>query len=195
MGPLGIVLRETGRRIAAIARPTAAHYRRSTVSLEDNPETDLRPRRTTPGRECRAEAEDELRTFEARRDAFPDLSQSTESESSEGEKAPETVHRKRPAFAGRLEEFEVVGATGFEPATPRSRTECSTRLSHAPTNRYLNIPSRGAARPPSNGVRAAATINQRCGHFGKLLCPAFGRALSDPSTTALSRVLSQTCVC
>ena len=27
----------------------------------------------------------------------------------------------------------VVGATGFEPATPRSRTECSTRLSHAPT--------------------------------------------------------------
>ena len=28
----------------------------------------------------------------------------------------------------------VVGATGFEPATPRSRTECSTRLSHAPTS-------------------------------------------------------------
>ena len=27
----------------------------------------------------------------------------------------------------------LVGATGFEPATPRSRTECSTRLSHAPT--------------------------------------------------------------
>ena len=28
---------------------------------------------------------------------------------------------------------EVVGARGFEPPTPRSRTECSTRLSHAPT--------------------------------------------------------------
>src|SRR5512132_4196053 len=27
----------------------------------------------------------------------------------------------------------VVGASGFEPPTPRSRTECSTRLSHAPT--------------------------------------------------------------
>src|SRR5262249_57061567 len=34
---------------------------------------------------------------------------------------------------------ELVGARGFEPPTPRSRTECSTRLSHAPTgrNRYL----------------------------------------------------------
>jgi hypothetical protein len=28
---------------------------------------------------------------------------------------------------------KVVGARGFEPPTPRSRTECSTRLSHAPT--------------------------------------------------------------
>src|SRR5688500_14447588 len=27
----------------------------------------------------------------------------------------------------------LVGARGFEPPTPRSRTECSTRLSHAPT--------------------------------------------------------------
>src|SRR5207244_6312680 len=32
----------------------------------------------------------------------------------------------------------LVGASGFEPPTPRSRTECSTRLSHAPTeaNQY-----------------------------------------------------------
>src|SRR5207247_5815065 len=28
---------------------------------------------------------------------------------------------------------KLVGASGFEPPTPRSRTECSTRLSHAPT--------------------------------------------------------------
>ena len=27
----------------------------------------------------------------------------------------------------------MVGVTGFEPATPRSRTVCSTRLSHTPT--------------------------------------------------------------
>jgi hypothetical protein len=28
---------------------------------------------------------------------------------------------------------ELVGARGFEPPTPWSRTRCSTRLSHAPT--------------------------------------------------------------
>src|ERR1700741_3554198 len=32
---------------------------------------------------------------------------------------------------------ELVGASGFEPPTPRSRTECSTRLSHAPTRREM----------------------------------------------------------
>ena len=36
----------------------------------------------------------------------------------------------------------LVGARGFEPPTPRSRTECSTRLSHAPTGeRYLTSAS------------------------------------------------------
>src|SRR5262245_20448207 len=35
--------------------------------------------------------------------------------------------------------LELVGARGFEPPTPRSRTECSTRLSHAP------IPGAGGA--------------------------------------------------
>src|SRR5262245_45067454 len=29
----------------------------------------------------------------------------------------------------------VVAARAFEPPTPRSRTECATRLSHAPTSR------------------------------------------------------------
>ena len=51
----------------------------------------------------------------------------------------------RPAFAGSLRspgygaapfafrsKRRLVGATGFEPATPWSRTKCSTRLSHAP---------------------------------------------------------------
>ena len=27
----------------------------------------------------------------------------------------------------------LVGTAGFEPATPESRTQCSTRLSHVPT--------------------------------------------------------------
>jgi general stress protein 26 len=33
----------------------------------------------------------------------------------------------------------MVGATGFEPAASRSRTERSTRLSHAPTNPYSSV--------------------------------------------------------
>ena len=37
----------------------------------------------------------------------------------------------------RLPFQAMVGARGFEPPTPRSRTECSTRLSHAPTQSAL----------------------------------------------------------
>ena len=36
----------------------------------------------------------------------------------------------------------MVGTAGFEPATPASRTLCSTRLSHVPTSKeaiYLNV--------------------------------------------------------
>src|SRR4051812_18191641 len=33
----------------------------------------------------------------------------------------------------RTSVFGLVGETGFEPATPWSRTRCSTRLSHSPT--------------------------------------------------------------
>jgi hypothetical protein len=31
----------------------------------------------------------------------------------------------------------LVGVAGFEPATPASRTQCSTGLSHTPTRRRL----------------------------------------------------------
>src|SRR5665213_2189711 len=41
----------------------------------------------------------------------------------------------------------MVGVAGFEPATPASRTRCSTRLSHTPT---WEAPYRGA-----NGARQA----------------------------------------
>ena len=44
---------------------------------------------------------------------------------------------RQAKFCGLSEENEeLVGARGFEPPTPRSRTECSTRLSHAPTGDY-----------------------------------------------------------
>jgi hypothetical protein len=41
--------------------------------------------------------------------------------------------RSRPAETQAESRFELVGETGFEPATPWSRTRCSTRLSHSPT--------------------------------------------------------------
>ena len=45
----------------------------------------------------------------------------------------------RTRFAGADRRAEMVGATGFEPATSRSRTERSTRLSHAPTERSVYL--------------------------------------------------------
>ena len=39
-------------------------------------------------------------------------------------------------------EWLLVGMTGFEPATPASRTLCSTRLSHIPTTEFPQPPSR-----------------------------------------------------
>src|SRR5262245_29007456 len=44
----------------------------------------------------------------------------------------------------RLRPLQRVGETGFEPATPWSRTKCSTRLSHSP--RPTPPPSRDALR-------------------------------------------------
>ena len=57
----------------------------------------------------------------------------------------------------------LVGARGFEPPTPRSRTECSTRLSHAPTEgkSYLR-------RVRSTSIRID---NGRNWHFGDALAP------------------------
>src|SRR5688572_7406296 len=48
-------------------------------------------------------------------------------------------HHRMGAESGRgsraeRQRDEMVGARGFEPPTPWSRTRCSTRLSHAPTS-------------------------------------------------------------
>jgi hypothetical protein len=45
------------------------------------------------------------------------------------------VYNKKARVGGLFDAICLVGARGFEPPTPRSRTECSTRLSHAPTRR------------------------------------------------------------
>src|SRR6476469_6184263 len=45
-----------------------------------------------------------------------------------------------------MDRQKLVGATGFEPATSRSQSGRSTRLSHAPTlNRYCTRPASAAA--------------------------------------------------
>src|SRR5438093_11543993 len=59
--------------------------------------------------------------------------------------------RPQWSIEGRSYRSILVGARGFEPPTPRSRTECSTRLSHAPTeaNCYLT---------PDTTVNATALV-------------------------------------
>ena len=47
----------------------------------------------------------------------------------------------------------MVGTTGFEPATPASRTLCSTRLSHVPTAE--NLSKTAAARKRKEQLRAS----------------------------------------
>ena len=42
--------------------------------------------------------------------------------------------RKGPVLPGPNSLKSLVGTTGFEPATPASRMQCSTRLSHVPTD-------------------------------------------------------------
>src|SRR3954467_5168686 len=55
---------------------------------------------------------------------------------------------------------EMVGASGFEPPTPRSRTECSTRLSHAPTGAkaYLNPDVTVNATVPFTDARVSRSL-------------------------------------
>src|SRR5688500_5892908 len=59
----------------------------------------------------------------------------------------------------------MVGASGFEPPTPRSRTECSTRLSHAPTKAFGHCIT---AAEPVPGILAAAD-SPRTGVIDELL--------------------------
>jgi integrase len=56
--------------------------------------------------------------------------------------------RKGPATPEESRGHELVGETGFEPATPWSRTKCSTRLSHSPALRFArrDVPDVGGGR-------------------------------------------------
>src|SRR6478735_10933497 len=51
----------------------------------------------------------------------------------------------------------MVGVAGFEPATPASRTQCSTGLSHTPT--WNAAYSLGCRSPQAAGLRKLITVN------------------------------------
>lgn len=71
---------------------------------------------------------------------------------------PENETGRRPCDL-QPASFNVVGETGFEPATPWSRTKCSTRLSHSPI-----CSSAGGAfrdRRSAAGSTRAARLSQR----------------------------------
>src|SRR5882757_4880582 len=53
----------------------------------------------------------------------------------------------------------LVGVAGFEPATPASRTQCSTGLSHTPT--WNAAYSLGCRRPQAAGLRKLITVEVR----------------------------------
>jgi hypothetical protein len=46
----------------------------------------------------------------------------------------------------------LVGVAGFEPATPASRTQCSTGLSHTPTRGRLIASTFALRKPPNCGM-------------------------------------------
>ena len=79
--------------------------------------------------------------------------------------------------------LQMVGETGFEPATPWSRTKCSTRLSHSPM-----MPSRTAAAPGRCGSRKAAFLLTTPGGVKEHgpLTTAPGASLLTPRTRARS---------
>src|SRR5438132_9445241 len=53
---------------------------------------------------------------------------------------------------------EVVGATGFEPATPCAQGRCATRLRYAPTLEILNFTAVSRSSP----VRVLAFLGENC---------------------------------
>ena len=70
----------------------------------------------------------------------------------------------------------MVGVAGFEPATPASRTQCSTRLSHTPTWRaaYRGATGPSQVRFPTPKKRSS---KRRCIHPTPALSPPPRQAL------------------
>src|SRR5215469_15967318 len=58
----------------------------------------------------------------------------------------------------RLRPLQRVGETGFEPATPWSRTKCSTRLSHSPRPTPLLRGRPSVTDPPPRGQLSVRSV-------------------------------------
>src|SRR5215212_9991810 len=75
----------------------------------------------------------------------------------------------------------MVGVAGFEPATPASRTQCSTGLSHTPT--WNAAYSLGSRRPQAAELRKLITVDIR---LKTQILPA-----GEAAVAAAARVLAQ----
>src|SRR6185312_16757389 len=75
----------------------------------------------------------------------------------------------------------MVGVAGFEPATPASRTQCSTGLSHTPT--WNAAYSLGCRRPQAAGLRKLITVEVR---LKTQILPA-----GEAAVAAAARVLAE----
>src|SRR5436309_1121276 len=61
---------------------------------------------------------------------------------------------------------EVVGATGFEPATPCAQGRCATRLRYAPTLKNLNFTAVFCS-PLPRALRLPAKLSQNSGRLSQ----------------------------
>ena len=88
--------------------------------------------------------------------------------------------REAPASVSTYEGFRsrLVGARGFEPPAPASRTQCSTRLSYAPS---------------SSGNRAGSDAGRRCEGGDIALARGRGKAAPALVTAARSAYLAAAC--
>ena len=82
------------------------------------------------------------------------------------EKSKALEPRCKPA---KLQGFRMVGETGFEPATPWSRTKCSTRLSHSPIRLFT---SPGLPRADEVGPEISDPVRRVNGPGSPFLPPA-----------------------